>query len=158
VSASSFARRRLIRGVRLLKYHFTIILNMKLLPVIVAGFAYFALGGLWFTPLFGKQWDQAVGFARPPKWRPSAVYYIGPLLGCLVASFATSVLAQWAQAATLEKYLLIGLTVGLGYGAAITSVNAISPNMPRPGLYAAVVGTYHLVGLLLAAAVLYWLS
>jgi Protein of unknown function (DUF1761) len=131
---------------------------MKLLPVLAAAFAYFALGGLWFTPLFGKQWDKAVGFARPPKWRPSAVYYIGPLLGCLAAAAATSMLAQLAQAATLQGYLLIGLTVGLGYGAAITSVNAIAPNMPHPGLYAAVVGTYHVIGLLLASAVLYWLS
>jgi hypothetical protein len=48
--------------------------------------------------------------------------------------------------------------VGIGYGAAITTVNAIAPNMPRPGLYAAVVGSYHLFGLLLCAAVLYLLS
>lgn len=131
---------------------------MKLLPVLVAGVTYFALGGLWFTPLFGKQWDKAVGFVRPPRWRPSAIYYVGPLLGCLAASLATSILTQRLQAATLQNYLLVGLTVGLGYGAAITSVNAIAPNMPRPGLYAAVVGSYHMVGLLLTAAVLFWLS
>jgi Protein of unknown function (DUF1761) len=131
---------------------------MKILPELAACFAYFALGGLWFTPLFGKFWDKAVGFTRPPKWRPAAVYYIGPLLGCLAAALATSLLAQWAQATTLKDYLFVGLTVGLGYGAAITSVNAIAPNMPRPGLYAAVVGTYHLVGLLLTSSVLYVLS
>ena len=81
--------------------------NVKTFRVLAACFAHLALGGLWFTPLFGKQWDNAVG---------------------------------------------------LGYGAAITSVNAITPNMPHPGLYAAVVGSYHCIGLLLASAVLYWLS
>lgn len=131
---------------------------MKVLPVLAACAAYFALGGLWFTPLFGKLWDKAVGFARPPRWRPSPVYYVGPFVGCLAAALATSVLAQLAQATTLNEYLLVGLTVGLGYGAAITGVNAIAPNMPRPGLYAAVVGTYHLTGLLLVSAVLYGLS
>jgi hypothetical protein len=30
-------------------------------------FAFFMLGGLWFTPLFGKQWDKAVGFNLPAK-------------------------------------------------------------------------------------------
>ncbi|MBI3561829.1 MAG: DUF1761 domain-containing protein [Gammaproteobacteria bacterium] len=131
---------------------------MKLLPILASGFAYFALGGLWFTPLFGRHWDKAVGFERPPKWRPSAIYYIGPLLGCLVAAFATSYLAQLAQAQSLADYLRVGLLVGLGYGATITTVNAIAPNMPRPSLYAAVVGSYHLIGLVLCAAVIFWLS
>jgi hypothetical protein len=131
---------------------------MKWLAIVIAGFAYFALGGLWFTPLFGRQWDKAVGFARPPKWRPSAVYYLGPLLGCLVASFCTAYLVHLAHAQSLSDYLRVGLTVGIGYGATITSVNAIAPNMPHPALYAAVVGGYHLVGLLLCAAVLYLLS
>jgi Protein of unknown function (DUF1761) len=132
--------------------------DMKALPVLVAGFAYFALGGLWFTPLFGKQWDAAVGFARPPKWRPAAQYYIGPLLGCLIAAFATAYLVQLTGARSLADFLRVGLAVGLGYGATITSVNAIAPNMPRPGLYAAVVGSYHAVGLALCSVVLYWLG
>jgi hypothetical protein len=58
---------------------------------------------------------------------------------------------------SLPKALHVGLIVGLGYGAAITSVNAISPNMPRPGLYAAIVGIYHLVGLIVCSPILYWL-
>ncbi|MBK6648664.1 MAG: DUF1761 domain-containing protein [Betaproteobacteria bacterium] len=131
---------------------------MKLLSIIVAGLAYFALGGLWFTPLFGKYWDKAVGFKRPPQWRPSAIYYIGPLLGCLVAAFATAYLAQLAHAQSLADFLRVGLLVGVGYGATITTVNAIAPNMPCPGLYAAVVGSYHLTGLVLCAAVMYWFS
>lgn len=131
---------------------------MTILPAFVAGVAYFALGGLWFTPLFGRQWDKAVGFERPPKWRPGAIYYIGPLVGCLVAAFATSCLAQLTQAQLLTDYLKVGFLVGMGYGATITTVNAIAPNMPHPGLYAAVVGSYHLVGLVLCAAVLYGLS
>jgi hypothetical protein len=131
---------------------------MKLLSVFAAGFAYFALGGLWFTPLFGKQWDKAVGFDRPPKWRPSAVYYVGPLLGCLIAAGASFYLIQLTQAQSLADYLQVGLVVGMGYGATITTVNAIAPNMRHPGLYAAVVGSYHFVGLVLCAAVLYGFS
>lgn len=131
---------------------------MTLSSVLAAGLAYFALGGLWFTPLFGRHWDSAVGFARPPRWRPAAVYYIGPLLGCLAGAFATSLLLQLAHAQSLADFLRVGLVVGAGYGATITGVNAIAPNMPRPGLYAVVVGSYHLTGLVLCSAVLYWLS
>lgn len=131
---------------------------MTLLPPLAAGLAYFALGGLWFTPLFGRQWDTAVGFARPPKWRPAAIYYLGPLIGCLIAAFATAYLVRLAEAQSLMDHLEIGLVVGVGYGATVTGVNAIAPNMPRPGLYAAVVGAYHAVGNVLCAALVYWLS
>jgi len=51
---------------------------MTVLSPVIAGIAYFALGGIWFSPLFGKQWDKAAGFVRPEKWRPAAVYYLAP--------------------------------------------------------------------------------
>lgn len=136
----------------------TWIFDMKLLPVVAATFGYFALGGLWFTPLFGRWWDKAVGFKRPPKWRPSAAYYVGPLLGCLVASVATALLLDLANATSLKQYLTVGVIAGVGYGAAVTSVNAISPNMPHPGLYSAVTGSYHAVGLILCALIQFWLG
>lgn len=81
---------------------------MQITSILIAGVAYFVLGGLWFTPLFGKHWG-----------------------------------------------LSVALALGLLF---ITSVNAISPNMPRPGLYALVTGSYHAVGLVLVSAIQYWLT
>lgn len=131
---------------------------MQITSILIAGVAYFVLGGLWFTPLFGKQWDKAVGFERPIRWRPSTIYYIAPLAGCLVVSFAMSILFNIAQPESFQKAVALGLVCGVGFGAAITSVNAISPNMPRPGLYALVTGSYHAVGLVLVSAIQYWLT
>jgi hypothetical protein len=131
---------------------------VKVVSVLVAGIAYFVLGGLWFTPRLGRWWDRAVGFDRPAKWRPPAIYYIGPLAGCLAASSATALLMHLIQPTSLLDALSLGLIAGLGYGATITSVNAIAPNMPRPGLYALVTGSYHATGALLCSAILYWLS
>jgi Protein of unknown function (DUF1761) len=131
---------------------------MTWLSVLAAGLAYFALGGLWFTPLFGRQWDRAIGFERPPHWRPSAAYYLGPLIGCLAGAAATAVLLQWAGAVTLLDSLRVGAVAGLGFSAAVTGINAITPHMPRPGLYAAVVGSYHALGVCLCAAVLHLLG
>lgn len=130
----------------------------NLLSVFAAGLAYFALGGLWFTPLFGRHWDRAVGFQRPPKWRPPLAYYVGPLLGCLVVALAIALLLRLVAPASLSDSLAVGLIVGLGVSAAITGINAISPNVPRPGLYALVIGSYHAVGALLCAWILYGLS
>jgi Protein of unknown function (DUF1761) len=131
---------------------------MKLYSPLVAGAAYFVLGGLWFTPLFGKAWDRAVGFDRPPRWRPAAAYYLGPLVGCLVAAFAMYALLGLAAADTLGQALQVGAVAGLGFSACVTAVNAVSPNVPRPALYAVVVGSYHAVGALLCAAIIHGLG
>ena len=129
---------------------------MKLYSPVVAGIAYFVLGGLWFTPLFGKAWDKAVGFNRPPKWRPALAYYLGPFIGCMVAAFAMYALLRLSGATTLNRALLVGAVSGFGFSACVTAVNAISPNVPRPALYAAVVGSYHFCGALLSAVIIYW--
>lgn len=131
---------------------------MNYLPVLIAGVSYFILGGIWFTSLFGKLWDKAIDFDRPPKWRPTLIYYFGPLAGCLISAFSVFLLMGLVQPETLFKALFIGLIVGLGIGATITAVNAISPNVSRPGLYAMVVGGYHLVGLTLCAMIIHYLN
>lgn len=130
---------------------------MFILAVLIAGIIYYVLGGIWFTPLFGRQWEKAIGFDRPSAWKPGAIYYVGPLIGCLMASAASGILIYFIQPETLPNALLIGLIIGLGYGVTITGVNAISPNMPRPGLYVAVTGSYHLTGLVLCSAILFWM-
>jgi hypothetical protein len=131
---------------------------MSTLPIAAAGLAYFALGGLWFTPLFGRQWDQAVGFDRPARWRPPPVYYVGPLVGCLVAAAATAFLIEATNARSLGECLRVGAVVGGGYGLSVTATNAIAPNMPKPGLYAAVVGAYHWLGMIVCSAVIHGLA
>lgn len=128
---------------------------MKLWAILSAGAAYFALGGLWFTPLFGKAWDRAVGFERPPKWRPPMAYYLVPLGGCISVAAALQLLMDLARADSLPRALAVGFAAGVGLSTAVTTVNAVSPNVPRPALYAAVVGSYHAVGALLCTAILW---
>ncbi|MBL8327079.1 MAG: DUF1761 domain-containing protein [Rubrivivax sp.] len=123
---------------------------------LAAGLAYFALGGLWFTPLFGKQWDRAVGFQRPARWRPALPYYLVPLAGCTAVAMALGHLMERMATSSLHEALALGLVVGAGVSLPITSVNALAPNMPRPALYAAVTGSYHVLGAVLCAAVHFW--
>ena len=130
---------------------------MSAVSTLTAGAAYFALGGLWFTPLFGKSWDRAVGFQRPARWRPPLSYYAVPWAGCLAVAAALDYLQGQVAARAMGDVLTLGLVVGAGISLAITSVNALAPNMPRPALYAAVTGSYHLVGAVLCAAIHGWM-
>jgi hypothetical protein len=131
---------------------------MKMLYPVIAGLAYFVLGGLWFTPLFGKAWGRSVGFSRPPKWRPSLPCYLGPLMGCMVAAFAMYALLILTEATALNRALIVGGIADVGFSASVTSLSAISPNVPHPALYVAVVGGYHFFGTLLSAAIIHWLG
>lgn len=126
---------------------------MSAVSTVAAGTAYFVLGGLWFTPLFGKHWDRAVGFRRPARWRPGLPYYLVPLAGCLAVAMTLGHLMQSTAADTLQEALWLGLGVGAGFSLVITSVNAVAPNMPRPALYVAVTGSYHVLGAVLCAAI-----
>ncbi|MCU0251224.1 MAG: DUF1761 domain-containing protein [Vicinamibacterales bacterium] len=130
---------------------------MSAVSTLAAGVAYFALGGLWFTPLFGRYWDRAVGFQRPARWRPALTYYLVPLAGCLAVSLTLGFLLGRVAAVSLTEVLGLGLAVGVGISFAVTSINALAPNMPRPALYAAVTGRYHVLGAVLCAAIHFWL-
>ena len=123
------------------------------LAVIVAALAYYILGAIWFTPLFGRAWDTSIGFQRPKGHRFPPIYYIAPLISSFVATVATAVLVYALDIGLLSDAILLALTVGIGYAASISFNNAVTPNTPRPLMLGAVTGTYHLVGIIIVSAI-----
>ena len=125
------------------------------LAVVAATAALYVLGGLWYSPaLFGPIWRTGVGFAPPAGWKPSALLYLGPLVGCLVATVATALLVTIADTHSAADGVVLGLIVGLGYGAAVAGVDATAPSHPRPGVLALIVGAYWTIGLTMVAVIL----
>ena len=125
------------------------------LAVVAATVALYVLGGLWYSPaLFGPRWRAGVGFAPPEGWKPGALLYLGPLVGCLVVTLATALLVTIADAHSASDGVALGLIVGLGYGAAVAGVDATAPSHPRPGTLAFIVGAYWTVGLTMVAVIL----
>jgi predicted transporter len=135
---------------------FDVLENINWLAVIIAGFVYYMLGGFWFSAgAFQKVWDKAIGFDRPKKWKPTSLYYVGPLVGCLASSVAVAVLAQVLHLTSLGDALTLGLVVGIGFAAAITFTNSITPKTPNPLLFGTLVGVYHVLGIVIVAAIVY---
>lgn len=123
--------------------------------VLLATVAYFMFGIPWFSPMgFQAAWDRAIGFERPTGWKPSPPYYLVPFLGCLVMSLTTAVLLHGTDARSFADAIVLGLVVGVGYAAATTAVVSLTPTTPRPAVLAAVVGGYHVVGIVIAAVVI----
>jgi hypothetical protein len=125
------------------------------LAIILATLAYFMLGALWFTPLFGKAYDKALDSKRAKNQKWPAVYYIGPFLSAFAATIATAVLLYALNVGQTSDALWLGLIVGVGYAMSISFNNAINPKTPRPLLYGAVTGGYHVVGIVIVAAILF---
>lgn len=128
--------------------------SVNWLAVMLATLAYFVLGALWFTPLFGRAWDRSLGIERKRGERYPAIYYVVPFVSGLLVSAATAVLVRavgiegWADAA------LLGLVVGIGFSAAVTFTNAVTPTTRHPLAFAAITGSYHVVGAVIAAVII----
>ena len=123
------------------------------LRIVLATLAYYLLGAVWFTPLFGRAWDAALGHTRERNSRFASRYYVVPLIGCLVVATATAMLSHALDLDRISDALVLGSVVGLGYAASVSLTNAITPTTPRPWLLATVTGGYHLVGCLIVAMI-----
>ena len=123
--------------------------------VAAATVALYLLGGLWYSPLFfGPRWRAGVGFTPPYGWKPGALLYLAPLVGCFVVTLATALLVTIADAHSATDGVVLGLIVGLGYAAAVAAVDATAPSHPRPGTLAFIVGAYWTIGLTMVAVIL----
>lgn len=129
--------------------------QLNLLSIILASAGYFILGGIWFSPfMFGKLWENAIGFNKPPQWRPGVKYYLGPAIGCFLATLVTAMLVSALDVQTYLDAGILGFMVGTGYAASISMVNSITPITPHPLLQGLITGSYHVLGIVIAALIL----
>lgn len=131
--------------------------DLNWLAVIVAAIAYFALGAIWFAPpVFGKAWIASSGAATPQEGqRPSATFYVVPLLTCFVSTVATAMIAISSGTDTVAEGIMLGLVVGIGFAAALAVLGGVFETMkPRAMTAATISAGYHLVGLVIASVIL----
>ncbi|KQU47165.1 hypothetical protein ASG84_08600 [Rhodococcus sp. Leaf278] len=127
---------------------------MNLLHIAAAAVAYYALGALWFGPLFGRAWDRSIGHDREQTGgRFPLSYYVVPFC----CSVATTIVIALALGTIDSGSVTAGLVVGLGVGfasAAASLTNALTPNTPQPFVFGAVTASYHLTASTIAGAIL----
>lgn len=111
--------------------------------VALASVLYYALGALWFSPLFGRAWDRSIGHDRTrDNSRFPVSYYTVPLLSsalvCLVIAFLTG-----GGGSEPFHSAVVGAAVGTA-AAAASVTNALTPHTPRPFVLGTITGGYHL--------------
>lgn len=132
----------------------TALTHLNWLAVALAALAYYVLGAAWFTPLFGKAWDRAIGYDRAKGAKFSLDYYVVPLVSAVLVSLALGVILTAVAPANLVEALLIGVVIGIGVAAAVSINNALTPHTPHPYLFGAVTGGYHFVGIVVVSTII----
>lgn len=135
------------------------LLNINWLAVVIATVAYFGLGGFWYwRPIFGKHYDDALGFERPDNWKWTSIYFTVPFLSCLLASIGVSVLTNAINPTSSSDTIIFGLVIGVCFAIAVALVNAVTPTMKKPIKYGLITGVYHTTGMTITALIIYGMT
>lgn len=118
--------------------------NNWIIAVVLAALAFFALGGLWYTVLFGKLWRQEMGITdeHMQGTSPMLMQFVWSILISLVIAITLSNLIGEAGTGYGFK---VGAGTGAGIGAAILAQNYVyESKTPR---FFAINAAYVIVGL-----------
>lgn len=96
-----------------------------------------------------------MGFNRPKNWRETNIYYIIPFFSCLTTTMAVAILQNFANIVSLKNALILGVTIGIGFGMTITFTNATIPIMKKPLVFGIITGSAHTIGITLASIIVY---
>jgi len=135
---------------------FDVLSDLNWLAVLVAALAYFAVGALWYAPrVFGTIWGTAGGLSLPqPGERPSPAIYVTPLIGSILSAIALGMIAKASGTDTFQEGIVLGLVVAIGFAISIALVTAqFETTKPKPMVWGAINGGYHMVGNLVAAII-----
>lgn len=127
--------------------------DINYVAVIVAAVISYALGALWYGPLFGKQWMQLSGKSESSmdKSGMGTRYAVG-FVASLVMAYVLAHFVEYARAGTIVEGLQAGFWVWLGFVATVTVGMVLWDGKPLK-LWV-LNNAYNLLGLLIMSAIL----
>lgn len=127
------------------------------LAVLVAGFAMFMIGGIWYGAIFGKLWQRLHGYSDEQvkamqKSRPPHIFFSTMLVAYVVGAFAMAFLVvnlglhSAFDGAVLGAFLWLFATTAIGLTDHITRTRPIAAYMLD--------SSYQLIAFIAAGAIL----
>lgn len=127
--------------------------HINWLAVLVAGLAYFFLGALWYTVLFGKQWrsynSAAMNMADAKKGATTIM--IASFILMLICSFGLSLIVTRLYLSGWQVGLKLGLLTGVCFAATAVSISYLYEKRPL-GLHLINI-SYNILGNIVAAII-----
>ncbi|MDQ6890059.1 MAG: DUF1761 domain-containing protein [Bacteroidota bacterium] len=124
------------------------------LPVLIGGLAYFFLGAIWYTVLFGKKWQSynAAAINAPDAKKGAAGIMILSFILMLVCSLGLSILATRFGIFGWMGGVKLGLLTGICFSATGIHISYIYEKRPL-GLHL-INGLYNVAGNIIAAIII----
>ncbi len=121
--------------------------------ILVAALIHYALGALWYGPLFGKPWMKMMGInAKNMKPTNMGARYFGAFVTALIIAFVLAYFIMGAGASNVMEGMAIAFFLWLGFIATVLLTSVLWENKPF-SLYVLNIG-YYLVGFLIMGAIL----
>jgi hypothetical protein len=135
-----------------------ILSHLNYLAVLMSTLAYFAVGSLWFSVLFGKPWMQGHNITMPDDETAKAqmkkempMMMIKTFVLCFVSTLAMAYL----QVASCSFNWMAGAKIGIMSGVFVFVATAQSHMYTRKTFKLTLIDAgYHIVGLLIAGIIL----
>jgi len=126
--------------------------DLNYFAILVGTLAFFAVGGLWYSPLlFAKVWQRTVGLSDSQlRGRNQAAVFGGTFVVALVTNFVLALFL--GRDAGLADGALAGLLAGIGLSAAPIVTTFLFEN--RPVRLMLIDGGYHVCAMTLAGAII----
>ena len=112
--------------------------------VLVAALAYWILGAIWYTGLFGKQWMALTGMTEEKAKNGTALAYIGSLVMMFVLGIVMSCWVDYYGAEDVMSGAKAGFWAWLGFVVTTGIINGLFERT-KPMLYV-INYSYHLLG------------
>ena len=83
--------------------------------IIVATVAAMVIGGLWYGPLFAKQWMGYIGKTEQELRAQGGLGYLFAVLGAFIQAIVMTYVVQWAGAEGFGEGALVGIVMWGGF-------------------------------------------
>lgn len=128
--------------------------HINWLAVLVAGLAYFFLGALWYSALFGKKWQSynSALMSDPNAKKVSTGIMIISFILMLICAFGLSLIVTRLNISGWQVGLKLGILTGVFFGATAISISYVYEKKPF-GLHF-INGLYTVLGNIIAAIII----
>lgn len=128
--------------------------NIPWLQVIVAAVAYFALGAIWYGPVFSKAWIRGhrINMNDPDIKKGVAGVMITSFFIVLIICICLAIVKEVASVSDWQHAVKWGAFLGFGFAFTSTSMSYLY--LKKPLSIHLIDGLYHVVGMVIAMTIM----
>ena len=130
-----------------------ILSHLNYVHILVAAIAYFAIGSLWFSVIFGKMWVKLNGFGQPSEEDKKRMPMMFGMTFAynFITTFAVACLLYFIMPPNIISAIKAGLLIGVGIVGVPIALNYMYTK--RPFMLTLIDAGYHVVSIIVVSII-----